>query len=171
MRRISMAALVTLALAWPEGGASAAPQGTVVVAQGVDPTSLDPMNHQESPAANLARNMFDTLLERDQNLVIQPALAAELPKLVSPTVWEFKLRPGVKFHNGEPLDAEAVKFSLERLVDSKLKLRGATPYAPISQVEVVSALTVRVHTKAPWPILDTLMSGSGASILPPKYYR
>jgi len=141
------------------------------VAQGVDPTTLDPMNHQETPAANLARNMFDTLLERDENLVIQPALAVALPRLVAPTVWEFKLRPGVKSHNGEPLDAAAGKFSLERLVDPKLKLRGATPFAPISHVEVVDPLTVRIHTKAPWPILDTLVAENGASILPPKYYR
>jgi peptide/nickel transport system substrate-binding protein len=169
MRRQALLLLVvTLALA---PAAWAAPAGTVVVAQGVDPTTLDPMNHQETPAANLARNIFDTLLERDQDLKIQPALAIELPKLVSPTVWEFKLRPGVKFQNGEPVDAEAVKFSLERLVDPKLKLRGATPFAPISHVEVVDPLTVRIHTKAPWPILDTLMSGTGAAILPPKYYR
>ncbi len=148
-----LVALLTLSSpAW------AAPSGSVVVAQGVDPTTLDPMNHQETPAANLARNIFDTLLERDQDLKIQPALAIEMPKLVAPTTWEFKLRPGVKFHNGEPVDAEAVKFSLERLVDPKLKLRGATPFAPISHVEVVDPLTVRIHTKAPWPILDTLMS-------------
>jgi peptide/nickel transport system substrate-binding protein len=157
-----------LALSSPAG---AAPSGTVVVAQGVDPTTLDPMNHQETPAANLARNIFDTLLERDQDLKIQPALAASMPRLVSATVWEFKLRPGVKFQNGEPVDAEAVKFSLERLVDPKLKLRGATPFAPIDHVEIVDPLTVRIHTKAPWPILDTLMSGTGAAILPPKYYR
>jgi peptide/nickel transport system substrate-binding protein len=69
------------------------------------------------------------------------------------------------------VDAEAVKFSLERLVDPKLKLRGATPYAPLSHVEIVDPLTVRIHTKAPWPILDTLMSGTGSAILPPKYYR
>ena len=58
MRRISMAVLVTLALAarWRVRRAA----GHVVVAQGVDPTTLDPMNHQESPAANLAVNMFDT---------------------------------------------------------------------------------------------------------------
>ena len=160
--------VVTLVIYSPVG---AAPTGTVVVAQGVDPTTLDPMNHQETPAANLARNVFDTLLERDQELKIQPALATEMPKLVAPTTWEFKLRAGVKFHNGEPLDAEAVKFSLERLVDPKLKLRGATPFAPLSHVEVVDPLTVRIHTKAPWPILDTLMSGTGAAILPPKYYK
>ena len=170
MRSLTLLVLLVVVLA-PPGLAVAAPQGTVVIAQGVDPTTLDPMNHAESPAANLARNMFDTLLERDANLVLQPALAAEMPKLVAPTAWEFKLRPGIKFHNGEPVDAEAVKFSLERLVDPKLKLRGASPFAPLSHVEIVDPLTVRIHTKAPWPILDTLMSGTGAAILPPKYYR
>ena len=167
MRALTILALLALALAAP--ASAAAPPGAVVVAQGVDPTTLDPMNHQETPAGNLAANLFDTLLERDGNLVMQPALAAALPRLVAPTAWEFKLRPGVKFHNGEPVDAGAVKFSLERLVDPKLKLRGATPFAPISHVEVVDPLTVRIHTKAPWPILDTLMSG--VAILPPKYYR
>jgi len=167
MRALTILALLALALADP--ASAAAPPGAVVVAQGVDPTTLDPMNHQETPAGNLAANLFDTLLERDGNLVMQPALAAALPRLVAPTAWEFKLRPGVKFHNGEPVDAGAVKFSLERLVDPKLKLRGATPFAPISHVEVVDPLTVRIHTKAPWPILDTLMSG--VAILPPKYYR
>ena len=93
---VLLAALLLTAL--PVSG-SAAPPGKVVVAQGVDPTTLDPMNHQETPAGNVCRNIFDTLLERDQELKIQPALARELPRLVAPTVWEFKLRPGVKFHN------------------------------------------------------------------------
>jgi peptide/nickel transport system substrate-binding protein len=69
---------VALVTALPVPG-WAAPQGKVVVAQGVDPTTLDPMNHQETPAGNLGRNIFDTLLERDQDLKIQPALARELP--------------------------------------------------------------------------------------------
>ncbi|MBI4591759.1 MAG: ABC transporter substrate-binding protein [Candidatus Rokubacteria bacterium] len=160
----SLVILLIPLLAW------AAPQGKVVVAQGVDPTTLDPMNHQETPASNLAANIFDTLLERDQDLNIVPLLA-ESYRNVAPTTWEFKLRKGIKFHNGEPVDAEAVKFSLERLVDPKLKLRGATPFAPISQVEIVDSHTVRIHTKAPWPILDTLMSAGQAAMLPPKYYR
>src|SRR5213083_2118140 len=166
--RIALAAV--LLAAFPVA-VPAAPQGKVIIAQGVDPTTLDPMNHQETPAGNVCRNIFDTLLERDQELKIQPMLARELPRLVSPTVWEFKLRPGAKFHNGEPVDAEAVKFSLERLVDPKLKLRGSPPFAPLSHVEIVDALTVRIHTRTPWPILDTLMSTNQASILPPKYYR
>jgi len=170
MTWLCLVALVAMALGLCPA-AAAAPTATVVVAQGVDPTTLDPMNHQETPAANLARNIFDTLLERDQELRIKPALAVDMPKLIAPTVWEFKLRPGVVFHNGEPVDAEAVKWSLERLVDPQLKLRGATPYAPILRVEILDPLTVRIHTKAPWPILDTLMSGTGAAILPPRYYK
>ena len=85
MRRISIAALFTLAFAW-SGIALAAPPGSVVVAQGVDPTTLDTMNQQETPASVVATHLFDTLVERDQNLKIVSALAAELPKLVpSPT--------------------------------------------------------------------------------------
>src|SRR5262245_56023629 len=162
-----MGLLLVLIVAVP-GLAWAAPQGTVVVAQGVDPTTLDPQNHQETPASNLAVNVFDTLLERDQDLKIVPALA-ESCRNVAPTVWECKLRRGVKFHNGEPFDAEAVKLTVERMVDPKLKLRGATPWAPLSHAEAVDPYTVRIHTKAPWPILDTNLTT--LMILAPKYYR
>src|SRR5882762_11101071 len=109
--------LASLVLAAPLV-AHAAPAGTVVVAQGVDPTTLDPQNHQETPAANLAANIFDGLLERDHNLKLVPLLA-ESYRIAAPTAWEFKLRRGIQFHNGEPFDAEAVKFTFERLVDPK----------------------------------------------------
>ena len=168
--RVKQLVLSTLVLALTPLLAWAAPQGKVIIAQGVDPSTLDPMNHQETPASNLAANIFDTLLERDQELNIVPLLA-ESYRIAGPTVWEFKLRKGVKFHNGEPFDAESVKFSLERLVDPNLKMRGASPFAPLSRVEIVDAYAVRIHTKAPWPILDTLMSAGQAAMLPPKYYR
>src|SRR3990172_3604485 len=167
LRRLVLPALLVLSmplLAW------AAPQGKVIIAQGVDPSTLDPMNHQETPVSNLTVNIFDSLLERDQELNVVPLLA-ESYRNIAPTTWEFKLRKGIKFHNGEPFDAEAVKFSLERLVDPNLKMRGASPFAPLSRVEIVDSQTVRIHTKAPWPILDTLMSASQAAMLPPKYYR
>ena len=77
--------LMALPLAAP-ALVAAAPEGKVVIAQGVDPTTLDTMNQQETPASVVATHLFDTLVERDQNLKIVSALAAELPKLVpSPT--------------------------------------------------------------------------------------
>ena len=150
--------------------AAAAPAGKVVIAQGVDPTTLDTMNQQETPASNVAANIYDTLVERDQNLTIVPSLAAELPKLVAPTVWEVRLRRGVTFHNGEEFNAESVKFSLERLVNPANKLRGSSSFGPIERVEIVDPHTVRVHTKKPWPIFVNAMTFNQASMYPPKAY-
>jgi peptide/nickel transport system substrate-binding protein len=146
------------------------PAGTVVVAQGVDPTTLDPMNHQEAPATVLANNLFDGLLERDADLNLVPLLA-ESYRSVNQTTWEFKLRRGVRFHNGEPFDAESVKFSLERLIDSKLKLRGGSAFTPLAHVEIVDPFTVRVHSKAGWPLLPAVLTTGQAAMLPPGHYR
>jgi len=71
--------------------APAAPAGKVVIAQGVDPTTLDIMNQQETPASVVGRHIFEMLMERDQNLKLCRA-GRRVPKLVSPQVWEVKLR-------------------------------------------------------------------------------
>src|SRR5881296_3971747 len=149
-------------------GAAAGPAGKVVIAQGVDPTTLDMMNQSETPASNLGRHIFDMLYERDPGLKVVPSLATEMPKLVAPTTWEVKLRRGVKFHNGEDFDAESAKWSLERLAGGQGKLRGATFFAPIERVEIVDPYTVRVHTKKPWPTFAVVMTFVQSGMLPPK---
>jgi len=159
---------VAIALSLVAGPAAAAPQGKVVIAQGVDPTTLDTMNQQETPASVVAAHLFDTLIERDPNLKPVPALAAELPKLVAPQVWEVKLRRGVKFHNGEEFDAESAKFSLERV---KLPaMRASSNFRLIERVEIVDPHTIRVHTSKPWPTFTTVMGFRQASMYPPKAY-
>jgi len=160
-------ALLALALVVP-ARAWAAPQGRVVIAQGVDPTTLDMMNQQETPASNIGAQIFETLVERDPNLTLIPGLAAEMPKLVSPTVWEVKLRRDVRFHNGEEFNAEAARFSLERVKDPAL--RGSSSFRPIDRVEVVDSHTIRVHTKKPWPIFTAAMTFRQAAMYPPKAY-
>src|SRR5262249_27987425 len=145
---------LSLLLAMPNA-ALAAPAGKVVIAQGVDPTTLDIMNQQETPASVVGQHIYEKLVERDQNLKLVPALAAEMPKLVSPQVWEVKLRRGVKFHNGEEFTADSVKFSLERTKDPKM--RASSNFRPIERVEIVDPYTVRVHTNKPWPIFVVAM--------------
>src|SRR5262245_17511806 len=162
--------ILALVLALPVA-AAATPAGKVVIAQGVDPTTLDTMNQQETPASNLARHIFDTLVVRDQNLDLVPQLAAEMPKLVAPTTWEVKLRRGVRFHNGEELTAESVKWSLERLANPANKLRATPNFTPIDRVEIVDPYTARVHTKKPWPIFVKAMSFAQAAMYPPKAYE
>jgi peptide/nickel transport system substrate-binding protein len=160
-------AAALVALAAPAAG-WAAPAGKVVIAQGVDPTSLDAMNQQETPASVIAEHIYNKLVERDQSLKIVPALAAELPKLISPQVWEVKLRKGVRFHNGEDFNADSVKFSLERAKDPKM--RGSSNFKLLDRVEVVDPYTVRVHTVKPWPTFIPAMNHPQAAMYPPKAY-
>ena len=138
--RIVLALLVVMLL---PAIAAAAPEGKLVIAQGVDPTTLDPQWHEETPAYNVLLNIYDTLLFRDKDLKIIPWLA-ESWKLVNPTTWEFRIRKGVKFHNGEDVDADAVKFSLDRIRDPELKGRQAGYFRLITSVDVVDKHTVRV---------------------------
>ena len=149
-------------LAW------AAPSGKVVVAQGVDPTTLDPQDHEETPAFNVLLNIYDTLLVRDKDLKITPWLATSY-KLVNPTTWEFKLRQGVKFTNGEEFDAEVAKFSLERMANPANNLR-MTALRPIDRVEVKDKYTIHIVTKKPFPTLDAHLTLRGAMV-PPKYFK
>ncbi|HSL50311.1 MAG TPA: ABC transporter substrate-binding protein, partial [Candidatus Deferrimicrobiaceae bacterium] len=163
-------AVVLLSLILVPLTAGAAPAGKVVIAQGVDPTTLDMMNQQEQPASNVGAQMFESLLERNQSLKLVPALAAEMPKLVAPTTWEFKLRRGVKFHNGEDFNADSVKYSIERLANPANKLRGSSSFAPIDRVEIVDPYTVRIHTKKPWPVFLSHIALRQAAMYPPKEY-
>src|ERR671923_2837069 len=85
----SVLAVLTVLLLLPVA-VSAAPAGKVTIAQGVDPTTLDIMNQQETPASVVGAHIFEGLYERDPNLKIMPALATELPKSIAPTAWEVK---------------------------------------------------------------------------------
>src|SRR4051812_34844623 len=78
-----------------------------------EPSSLDPQYHALNPNLQAAFHVFDTLVMQDANLKPQPGLALSW-KPVSETVWEFKLRPGVKFHDGSDFTAEDVVFTLQR---------------------------------------------------------
>jgi peptide/nickel transport system substrate-binding protein len=160
-----LAAMSVLLLA--PGFAGAAPPDTVVIAQGVDPSTLDPQNHFETPAFNVLLNIYETLLVRNDEMKLTPLLATSW-KLINNTTWEFTLRKGVKFHNGEDFNAAAVKFSLERITDKKNKLKQTTLVGIIDRVDIIDDHTVRVITTKPYPYLDAQLAHIGA-MMPPKY--
>jgi peptide/nickel transport system substrate-binding protein len=165
-------ALVTVVLAAFPAGALAAPEGQIVIAQGGDPSTLDPHMHAENFTFAVVHNVFDHLVRRfvkDGQLAHEPGLATSWTA-VNPTTWEFKLRKGVKFHNGEDFDAEAVKFSIERVLNPDQKARWRWAFADIERVEVVDPLTVRIVTKVPFPTLVTNLAFC-MPIVPPKYVR
>jgi peptide/nickel transport system substrate-binding protein len=142
---------------------------TIVIVQGVDPTTMDPHNHMETPAWNVILNVFDTLLQRDSSIKMEKILA-ESYRIVNDKTWEFKIRKGVKFHNGEDLKAENFKFTLERMADPKLKLRQTVFQGVIEKVEVMDDYTFRVITKDPYPVMDAMLCIYGPP-LPIKYFQ
>ncbi len=121
-------------------------------------------------AATVVDNVFDTMLLRDAAMKLQPGLALSWQAL-DDTTWEFKLRPGVSFQNGEPFTADAVKFSLDRVLDPAAKSPTASYIKTIAAVEVIDPLTVRIHTHGPDPLLPTRMSRYPAYIVPPHYVQ
>src|SRR5262249_48043904 len=86
-----------------------------------------------------------------------PGLAESAPIQSAPTAWRFKLRPNIKFTNGEPFNADAVVFSVKRIVDPKFGSKQISYFATITDARKVDDLTVDVVTQGPDPILPARM--------------
>ena len=171
MMRIRVSVCVAALLVVTSGSgtvpiAEAQPPDALVVAQGVDMQTGDPHKTTLTHAVNVLVNLYDTLVSRDANLALKPGLALSW-RSVAPTTWEFKLRQGVKFHNGEPFNAQAVKYSFERMQDPKTKWPGAASIRLIKSVTVVDDSTVQFTTERPWPLLPRYLGYYGM-IVPPK---
>jgi peptide/nickel transport system substrate-binding protein len=152
------------------GGGSAAPaKDTLIVAQEADAGTLDPQKQGKMPDMNILINMFDTLVTRDANNELAPGLAVEW-RAVDDLTWEFKLRQGVTFHNGEPFNAEAVKFSIERLNNPDTK-SPIVELKTVQEVKVIDEYTVHLITSAPDPILPNKTVLFGGVMVPPKYIQ
>ncbi|CAH1656105.1 MULTISPECIES: ABC transporter substrate-binding protein [unclassified Chelatococcus] len=138
----------------------------LTVAVGVEPTTLDPLISEDGGERAVGRNIFDTVLARTAAGEIVPNVAEALPKQLDPTTWEIRIRPGITFHNGEPLDAAAVAFSVNHLVDPAFKSRQLLYFATLASAEAVDDRTVRITTKAPDPALPARLAF--LSVVPPK---
>jgi peptide/nickel transport system substrate-binding protein len=118
-----------------------------------DGLTLDPHAQNEGPTHTLNHTMYEPLLHRDMSGKIVAALATEWAPTDNPSVWEFKLRQGVKFHDGADFTAEDVVFSLKRaqMPDSGMK----ELLASVSDVVAVDDHTVHIVTNGPNPILPS----------------
>jgi len=116
---------------------------------------LDPKFETASTVGFINSNVLESLVTTDfDGKTIQPQLATEW-RAESGSSWVFKLRPNVRFHDGTPFGAQAVKFSLERMADAESVHRG--DFAWLQSVEVVDPLTVRIRSKFPYaPMLSAL---------------
>jgi peptide/nickel transport system substrate-binding protein len=154
-RGIAVSTFVAAGMAFAAGQASAQ---TATIAVGAPVTSLDPHYHQLSPNNAAADTIFDRLVNTDHQARGVPGLATEW-RVVAPTVWEFRLRPNVRFHNGNAFTAEDVAFTLGRLPNVPNSPSSFAVYSrPLTRIEIVDPQTIRFHTAQPYPLLPLDMT-------------
>jgi peptide/nickel transport system substrate-binding protein len=123
-----------------------------------EPSSLDPQYHNLGPNNQIAAQIFDPLVAKDDKQLPIPALALSW-KTIGDTVWEFKLRPNVTFQDGLPFTAEDVVFTYERAARVP---NSPSPFTLVTRqmtrLEIVDPLTVRITTAAPAPLLPLDLS-------------
>ncbi|HLN14119.1 MAG TPA: ABC transporter substrate-binding protein [bacterium] len=167
---IAAAAVVVLALFLSTTGTFAqtpAPGGSVTIAFGTDALTLDPHNYKAATDIVVSNLIFDTLVQFDLNLHIRPALALDWLELSS-TSWRFDLRQGVKFSDGTPFNAQALKTSMERAAAAP---RSAGYVGVIAGVDVVNDYRVVIRLKRPFaPFLQNL-AAPVAAVLSPSELR
>jgi peptide/nickel transport system substrate-binding protein len=138
-----------------------------VFAQGGDISKFDPHYSTGQNDIRVSFNVFDNLVSRHPDDKLYPGLATEW-KSTGPTTWQFKLREGVKWHNGDPFTSADVKFSIERTYDPTAKTMVATVF-PVARVEAPDPRTVVFHTKQPDALLPARLAFYGGQIVPKKY--
>lgn len=117
-----------------------------------EPSSADPHYHNLTPNNQLARHVFEPLIFMDEFQRMQVGLAASW-KVIDPLTWEFKLRPGVKFHDGSLLTVDDVIFSINRVPNVPKSPAPKTAYVRGKTLEKVDDLTLRIKTAKPEPLM------------------
>jgi peptide/nickel transport system substrate-binding protein len=134
--------------------------------------SLDPTSYRDRNTQTVLKNMFDSLTTRDNNMKVVPQLA-ESWEALDDTTWEFKLRRGVKFHNGDDFTAKDVSFTLKRVVregalDGRTSPRKGL-LGPLAAVRIVDNYTVQIQTEKPWAILPLMLTLQ--EMVPKRYMK
>jgi peptide/nickel transport system substrate-binding protein len=129
----------------------------ISIALSAEPSTLDPQAREDGAERAVSDNVYETLMQRLPDGKLVPGLAAELPTQVDATTWEFKLRDGVKFHNGEAFNAASVVASILRVINPDFNSEQLAYFGPIAGAEAIDDLTVHIKTSAPDPMLPSRM--------------
>jgi peptide/nickel transport system substrate-binding protein len=172
-RRFLSTAASAAALSATTGAAAATahaqprkPGGTFISAKTTEAPSLDPIMEQALSRQRLDPLFYNRLVEWGHDGKLEPALAESWTTSPDGKTWTFKLRRGVKFHNGREFTAEDVKYTYERILDPKVGSGGRGYLSAIEQIDTPDRTTVRIVTKAPSASLLAGMAGGWSAIVP-----
>jgi len=145
--------------------------GTLIYGAGADPDSLDPANTDSNTGEAFGHMMNNYLVKFDAKVKIHPDLATEWTQSKDGLTWIFKLRRGVKFHDGTPFNAEAVKYNFDRFLGPEKPLKSSLHTPIIKSVDVVDEYTVRFNLKVPFAFLLNNLAHSASGIVSPTAHK
>jgi peptide/nickel transport system substrate-binding protein len=163
---VLLAATVVVVMGLP---AVWAQDAAITIALGSEPTTLDPQLREDGGERAVNDNIYDTVLTRSPQGELMPSLAAAMPTLIDATTWEVKLRPDIRFHNGETMDADALVHSVERIIDPAFNSEQVSFFSTIAGAAKVDELTVHITTKGPDPILPSRLYW--LKVVPPAHSK
>lgn len=130
----------------------------IVIAIADEPSTLDPQATEDGNERAVTDNIYETLVRRNSETnELEPLLAVELPTQVDDTTWEFTIREGISFTNGEPFNAEAAAYSINRVMDPEYNSAQVDFYGGITGAEAVDSTTLRVTTSDLDPVFPARM--------------
>jgi len=140
-----------------DGGEGGSGGGVVRAAIAGEPDQLDPHRTTSYFAFQVLENVFDTLVEPDEDLQMQPALAESWELSDDQLTWTFELRDDVTFHDGSDFTAEDVVYSYNRIIDEELA--NAWRFSAVEEVVAVDEDTVEIRVGQPTPNLLSSLGG------------
>jgi peptide/nickel transport system substrate-binding protein len=170
MKRWSLfSLLVLMALALAALPSLATAKDSLVVVQEAEPVGLDLMQSSIQTTMSVCYNIHDTLFHPQEDASVLPALAEKWEK-VDDLTWKITLRKDAVFHNGEPVNAAAVKFSYDRVNSEEVKSPHKGKLSAFTELNVIDEYTFTVKTEAPYAP-GLYMLGYYLPIVPPKYVQ
>jgi hypothetical protein len=166
---LTTAALATVPLALPQAALAQGRKDTLVIGMTLEPPGLDPTTGAASAIAEISHyNIYETLTKINADGKVTPLLAESWEVSPDLRTYTFKLRRGVKFQNGEPFNAQTVKFAFDRAGGEKSTNKDKRTFANLS-TQVIDDYTVVVINKEIDPDLPFVLGQATAVLVEPKH--
>jgi len=174
IRQFGTLIVAAISLALNTGCARKPDPNTFVMIIENSPTNLDPRVGTDAQSQRIYKLMFDALVQKDEHFNLRPMLA-ERWEIPDPLTYIFHIRHGVTFHDGRPLTARDVKFTLDSMRDGTLRTPKAATFRPIKSIDVPDDYTVIVRLSEPFAAMLWNVSDGAIGIVPAgsddKFYR
>ncbi len=150
---------------------TAVDRDTLRIAIGAEPESLDPVKMTSAPAATVGEHVVERLIYMEEDGTLTPMLATSWEANADSTVWTFQIRQGVTFHDGAPLNAEAVRQNLARFVDPDVGAAYAFLLGSVQDIRATGEYTLQLRLAQPFAPILSHLSHSFIGIVSPNQIR